>query len=143
MTSGIRFGLVNEAPLSGRAWIDHVRQIEGAGVDVLLVRDHLSANALGAQWAPFTALATAAASTTRLRVGTMVLSNDFRHPAVVAHEAATLMDLSEGRFELGMGAGWFEPEYRATGIAFDPAPTRIARLKESVQIVKALLEVRR
>ncbi|MGH2808538.1 MAG: TIGR03621 family F420-dependent LLM class oxidoreductase [Actinomycetota bacterium] len=139
MAGQIRFGVVNEMPSSGRLWIDHVRRIEDGGIDVFLVRDHLSASALGPQWAPFSALATAAASTDRLRVGTMVLANDFRHPAVVAQEAATLADLSGGRFELGMGAGWFEPEFRAAGLAFDLPRTRIARLQESVHVIKSLL----
>jgi len=77
--------------------------------------------------------------TTRLRVGTLVLSNDFRHPAIVAHEAASLHLLSGGRFELGIGAGWYQPEYAAAGIAFDTAGRRIARLDESLSIIKGLL----
>ena len=140
MVRQLRFGVVNEMLLSGSKWMDHVRRIEAAGVNIFLVRDHLSRDALGPQWAPFSALATAAASTTDLRIGTMVLANDFRHPAVVAQEAATLADLSEGRFELGMGAGWFAPEFRAAGLPFDEPATRIARLQESVRIVKSLLE---
>ena len=94
--------------LDGPAWRDHVRRVEDAGVDTFLIRDHFSAAAFGRQLAPFTALATAAAVTQRLRVGTLVLSNDFRHPAVLAHEAASLHHLSGGRFELGLGAGWFD-----------------------------------
>jgi probable F420-dependent oxidoreductase len=89
--------------------------------------------------APFTALASAAAVTTRLRVGTIVLSNDFRHPAIVAHEAASLHLVSGGRFELGLGAGWYQPEYEAAGIGFDPAGQRIGRLEESLGIIRALL----
>ena len=89
--------------------------------------DHFSAGAFGQQLAPFTALASAAAVTTRLRVGTIVLSNDFRHPAIVAHEAASLHLASGGRFELGLGAGWYQPEYDAAGIGFDPAGQRIGR----------------
>jgi alkanesulfonate monooxygenase SsuD/methylene tetrahydromethanopterin reductase-like flavin-dependent oxidoreductase (luciferase family) len=77
--------------------------------------------------------------TTRLRVGTLVLSNDFRHPAIVAHEAASLHLLSGGRFELGIGAGWYQPEYSAAGIAFDTAGRRIARLDESLSIIRGLL----
>jgi alkanesulfonate monooxygenase SsuD/methylene tetrahydromethanopterin reductase-like flavin-dependent oxidoreductase (luciferase family) len=77
---------------------------------VLLLRDHFSAGAFGQQLAPFSGLAAAAAVTTRLRVGTIVLSNDFRHPAIVAHEAASLHLISGGRFELGLGAGWYQPE---------------------------------
>ena len=139
MTGRPRFGVVNETVLDGAAWRDHVRRIEDAGVDVFLVRDHFSAAPFGPQLAPFSALATAAALTTRLRVGTLVLSNDFRHPAIVAHEAASLHHLSGGRFELGIGAGWYEPEYAAAGIAFESAPRRIDRLEESLDIVRKLL----
>jgi probable F420-dependent oxidoreductase len=123
----------------GRAWLDFARQVEDGGVDVLMLRDHFSAGAFGQQLAPFSGLAAAAAATTHLRLGTIVLSNDFRHPAIVAHEAATLHLVSGGRFELGIGAGWYQPEYDAAGIAFDAAGQRIARLDESLRIVKGLL----
>ena len=137
--TGIRFGVVGESVPDGRAWLDFARQVEDAGVDVLLLRDHFSAAAFGPQLAPFTGLATAAAVTSRLTVGTMVLSNDFRHPAVLAHEAASLHLVSGGRFELGVGAGWYQPEYQAAGITFDPAGRRISRLDESLGILKDLL----
>jgi probable F420-dependent oxidoreductase len=139
MTGKLRFGVVNETVLDGGAWRDHVRRVEDAGVDVFLVRDHFSAGAFGPQLAPFSALATAAAVTTRLHVGTLVLSNDFRHPAVVAHEAASLHHLTGGRFELGIGAGWYQPEYAAAGIRFDGAGQRIERLEESLGILGSLL----
>ena len=100
---------------------------------------HFSAGAFGLQLAQFTALASAAAVTNRLRVGTIVLSDDFRHPAIVAHEAASLHLVSGGRFELGLGAGWYQPEYDAAGIGFDPAGQRIGRLEESLSIIRALL----
>jgi probable F420-dependent oxidoreductase len=135
----LRFGVVNESVPDGRAWIDHVRRVEDAGVDVFLVRDHFAAGAFGQQFAPFSALATAAAVTTRLRVGTLVLCNDFRHPAILAHEAASLHHLSSGRFELGLGAGWYQPEYEAAGISFDPPRARIDRLEESIAIIDGLL----
>ncbi|HEY2687354.1 MAG TPA: TIGR03621 family F420-dependent LLM class oxidoreductase [Streptosporangiaceae bacterium] len=139
MTSQLRFGVVSESVMDGRAWADHARRVEEAGVSALLIRDHFSAGAFGPQLAPFSALAAAAAVTGHLRVGTMVLCNDFRHPAIVAHEAASLHHLSGGRFELGLGAGWYEPEYRAAGIAFDPAGRRIDRLEESLTIIRELL----
>ena len=135
----LRFGVVSESVREGRAWLDYARQIEDTGIDVLLIRDHFSAGAFGQQLAPFTALASAAAATTRLRVGTLVLSNDFRHPAIVAHEAASLHLVSGGRFELGLGAGWYQPEYDAAGIGFDPAGQRIGRLEESLSIIRGLL----
>ena len=139
MSSQIRFGVVSESVLDGPAWADHARRVEDAGVSSLLIRDHFSAGAFGQQLAPLSALAAAAAVTSRLRVGTMVLSNDFRHPAIVAHEAASLHHLSGGRFELGIGAGWYQPEYSAAGIPFDGAGQRIGRLEESLTIIKGLL----
>ena len=135
----LRFGVVSESVREGRGWLDFARQVEDAGIDVLLLRDHFSAGAFGRQLAPFTGLAAAAAVTTRLRLGTIVLSNDFRHPAVLAHEAASLHLVSGGRFELGIGAGWYQPEYDAAGIAFDAAGRRISRLDESLGILKGLL----
>jgi probable F420-dependent oxidoreductase len=137
--SQIRFGVVSESVLDGPAWADQARRVEDAGIGSLLIRDHFSAGAFGQQLAPFSALAAAAAVTSSLRVGTLVLSNDFRHPAIVAHEAASLHHLSGGRFELGIGAGWYQPEYAAAGIRFDPAGQRIDRLEESLSIIKGLL----
>jgi probable F420-dependent oxidoreductase len=137
--AGLRFGVVSESVHDGRAWLDFARRVEDGGVDVLMLRDHFSAGAFGQQLAPFSGLAAAAAATTQLRLGTIVLSNDFRHPAILAHEAATLQLVSGGRFELGIGAGWYQPEYDAAGIAFDAAGQRIARLDESLRIVKGLL----
>jgi probable F420-dependent oxidoreductase len=139
VTNAIRFGVVSESVLDGPAWADQARRIEESGINSLLIRDHFSASAFGQQLAPFSALAAAAAVTTRLTVGTLVLSNDFRHPALVAHEAATLHHLSGGRFELGIGAGWYEPEYQAAGITFGAARERIDRLEESLTIMKDLL----
>jgi probable F420-dependent oxidoreductase len=139
VTGELRFGVVSETVPDGPAWLDHARRVEDAGVDVFLIRDHFSAAPFGQQFAPFSALAAAAAVTARLHVGTMVLSNDFRHPAVVAHEAASLHELSGGRFELGIGAGWYQPEYDAAGIPFDGPGQRISRLEESLAIIRGLL----
>lgn len=137
--TALRFGVVRESAGDGREWLDFARRAEDSGIGTLLLRDHFSAGAFGQQLAPFSGLAAAAAVTARLRVGTLVLSNDFRHPAIVAHEAATLHLLSGGRFELGIGAGWYEPEYSAAGIAFDTAGRRITKLDESLAIIKGLL----
>jgi probable F420-dependent oxidoreductase len=139
MASKLRFGVVNESVSGGPAWLDHVRRVEDGGIDSFLVRDHFSAGAYGQQLAPFSALAAAAAVTGRLHVGTLVLANDFRHPVIVAHEAASLHHLSGGRFELGLGAGWYQPEYQAAGIPFAPAGQRIERLEEALAIIRGLL----
>jgi probable F420-dependent oxidoreductase len=134
----LRFGVVSESAPPPTAWVDFARQVEDSGVDVLLLRDHFVTGPFGPQFAPLTALAAAAAATTRLHVGTMVLSNDYRHPMVLAHEAATLHAISGGRFELGLGAGWYRPEYAAAGIPFDPPGRRIDRLEETLDILTRL-----
>jgi probable F420-dependent oxidoreductase len=77
-----------------------------------------------------------AAENTGMRVGTYVLCNDYRHPVLMAHEAATLDVFSDGRFELGLGAGYVPAEYQMAGIPFDPGGTRFERLAETVQIAK-------
>src|SRR5437762_1258584 len=130
-----RFGINVRTAASQAEWADKARKVEALGYAVLLVPDHL-ADLL----APFPALAAAAAATTRLRVGTAVLNNDFRHPALLAREAATLDVLSDGRLELGLGAGHMQAEYEQAGLVFDSGGTRIERLAEAVVIVKRLLE---
>lgn len=134
----LRFGVVSESAPPPTAWLDFARRVEDSGVDVLLVRDHFVTGPFGPQVAPFSSLAAAAAATTRLHVGTMVLSNDYRHPIFIAHEAATLHAISGGRFELGLGAGWYRPEYVSAGIAFDPPGRRIDRLEETLGILVRL-----
>jgi probable F420-dependent oxidoreductase len=130
-----RFGVNVRTAASQAEWADKARKVEALGYAVLLVPDHLAE-----LLAPFPALAAAAAATTRLRVGTAVLNNDFRHPALLAREAATLDVLSDGRLELGLGAGHMRSEYEQAGLAFDPGATRVERLGEAVVILKRLLE---
>jgi len=129
-----RFGVTAPTVLSGPAWVERVRRIEGLGYSIVHVPDHFRD-----QLAPVPALTAAATATTRLRVGSLVFSNDFRHPVVLAKEAATLDVLSGGRFELGLGSGWLREEYDQAGIAFDAPGRRIERLAEAVAIVKGLL----
>jgi alkanesulfonate monooxygenase SsuD/methylene tetrahydromethanopterin reductase-like flavin-dependent oxidoreductase (luciferase family) len=85
----------------------------------LLLRDHFVPEPFGDQLAPMVALAAAAGATRTLRVGTLVLDNDWRHPVLLAKEAATLDLLSGGRFEVGIGTGWLREEYRRAGMPFD------------------------
>jgi probable F420-dependent oxidoreductase len=98
------------------------------------------AEPFGHQLAPLIALSAAAGATSTLRVGTLVLANDYRHPVLLAKEAATLDVLSGGRLELGLGAGWLSAEYAAAGVAFDPPGDRVSRLDESIRLLKALFE---
>ncbi len=111
------------------------REAEAAGFDIFQVGDHI-----GAQLSPFVALAAAAAATSTIRIGTLVLNNDLRHPVPVAQEAATLDRVSAGRVELGLGAGHSFPEYAAIGLVFDPPAVRKARLAEAVEILRPLLD---
>lgn len=134
-----RFGVVLESVRDERSLRDTVQRAESAGYATVLIRDHFAAEPFGPQLAPLTTLATVAAHSTSLRLGTLVIDNDFRHPAVLAKETATLDLLSGGRVELGLGAGWLAAEYQQTGIPFDSPGTRIARLEESITILKGLL----
>jgi probable F420-dependent oxidoreductase len=129
-----RFGVSVRQAASRREWQEKARRAEALGFSTLLVADHL-AEVLP----PLLPLVSAADATTTLRVGTFVLNNDFRHPAFVAREAAALDLLTDGRFELGLGAGHMQSEYDQIGQSFDPPGTRVERLAESITIVKALL----
>ena len=129
-----RFGVTVPSVSGGTAWAEKARRVEQLGYSVLAVPDHFRD-----QLAPVPALTAAALATTRLRVGSLVFCNDFRHPVVLAKEAATLDVLSSGRFELGLGAGWLRAEYDQAGIRFDAPGTRVERLEEAVTIVKGLL----
>ncbi|MEX2315388.1 MAG: TIGR03621 family F420-dependent LLM class oxidoreductase, partial [Thermomicrobiales bacterium] len=116
-----------------QAWAERARLIEAYGYDALVIPDHF-----GTVFAPALALLAAANATTTLRIGCTVFDNDFRHPALLANEAATLDLLSDGRSEFGIGAGWLKREYDAIGIPFDAPGTRVNRLIEAVSIIKRL-----
>lgn len=130
-----RFGVQCSSPpeVNRASWAALARRLEDMGVHRMTVSDHLDD-----QLAPIAGLMAAADATTVLRIGALVLCNDYRHPAVMAKEAATLDVLSDGRFELGMGAGWMTSDYEHAGIDFDPAPVRIERLEEAITVVKGL-----
>ena len=129
-----RFGVTAPTPSAGTDWVERARRVEQLGYSILVVPDHFRDHL-----APVPALTAAALATTRLRVGSLVFSNDFRHPAVLAKEAATIDVLSGGRFELGLGGGWLRAEYDQTGIPFEAPGTRVERLEEAVTIIKGLL----
>lgn len=127
-----RFGVetLSYAP-TGAAWADQARRIEALGYSTLLVDDHLDR-----ELAPIAALGLAAAATTTLRLGCLVFGNDFRHPALLAKELASLDVLSGGRLEVGLGTGYATDDYAQTGIPLDSPGTRVERLEEAVRIVK-------
>jgi len=117
---------------NAKAWRDKARLVETLGYKTLYLPDHF-----GDQLSPIAALMSAADATTTLRVGSLVFDNDYRHPVVLAKEAATLDVLSEGRLDFGLGAGWQISDYEQTGIPFDPPGIRIERMTEALQIIKS------
>lgn len=133
MTRPFRFSVSGGEPMSARALADRARKAEALGYSAYVLSDHLL-NSLAAN----VALAAVATATERLRIGHFVLNNDLRHPAVLHQELATLDVLSEGRLEIGIGAGWNEPEYTGSGIPFDAVPERVSRLEESIAVLKGL-----
>ncbi len=137
-THPFRFGVIAERVGTRDELVGLARRAETLGFDTLLIRDHIAPDFFGVQLGPIAALATVAAVTERLRIGTLVLANDYRHPAILAKEAATLDLLSGGRLELGIGAGWLRNEYEQAGLPFDPNGVRVSRLAESLRILSGL-----
>jgi probable F420-dependent oxidoreductase len=130
-----RFGIVAGQAASGAEWKETAARAEAAGYSSLLLPD-----TPGPVLSPFSALATAAAVTTKLKVGNWVLAADFRNPVLLAREAATLALLSDNRLELGFGAGRGDNDYASLGLG-QPASggVRLSRLDEVLQIVTRLL----
>jgi probable F420-dependent oxidoreductase len=127
-----RFSVQEHRAHSAQQWRERARALESMGYVGLYLPDHFSDQA-----GPIAALMAAANATTRLRIGSLVFDNDYRHPLVLAREAATLDLLSDGRLDLGIGAGWLVSDYEQAGIPFDPPGTRIERLEEAVRIIKS------
>jgi probable F420-dependent oxidoreductase len=129
-----RFG-VQIASLPLDSWPESARRIEALGYSSILIPDHFSE-----QWDPTVTLAGVAAVTSRLKVGTLVYDVDYRHPVVFAKAAATLHQMSGGRHEFGIGAGWMESDYLEAGLPYDPPGVRIARLEEALQVIVSMWE---
>jgi len=130
-----RFGVMALSADSAKQYRETARKAEDFGYSTLYVPDHFVDHPFG----PFPAMAMAAEATTTLRVGSLVLGNDYRHPVVVARDAATLDLLSDGRLELGLGAGWMTVDYEKAGIPLDPPGVRVDRLGEAIAVVKGLM----
>ena len=128
-----RFGLMAAKASSGADWVATARKAEELGYSALLMPDHY-----GDQLGVIPALTAAAAATTNLRVGSLVFANDFRHPALLAKDTATIDLLSDGRLEVGVGAGWMDDDYRWTGVPHDSAGTRISRMIEAIEVLRGL-----
>lgn len=131
MKKAFRFGVMTAGHASRSAWIALAQRVEELNYSSLLLPD-----VLGTPLATLPALAVAATATTTLRVGSYVLVNDYRNPALLAREIATLDQLSDGRVELGLGAGNWPHEYQQLGIPFEKAGVRVSRFAEGLSIIK-------
>jgi probable F420-dependent oxidoreductase len=131
----IRFSTQSGGQPTGEEWLDRAKRLEAIGYATLSMPDHM----VGGAWSNMPALGAAAAVTSQLRLGNLVLDNDFRNPVVLAREFATLDVISNGRVEIGLGAGWFDRDYQGSGIPFDRGRVRVARLAEAVTLMKRLL----
>jgi len=116
-------------------WRDEVRRIEDLGFSSVSVADHFSQ---GWSMEPVVVMTAAAAATERLRVLSLVFANDYRHPVLLHKSMANLDVLSDGRVELGLGAGWMLDDYRAANLPYDSAAVRVGRLEESARVMKGL-----
>ena len=126
-----RFGVQSGTCKTKPKWTEFARRVEANGYDIITMPDHFAD-----QLAPIPALMAIASATSSLRIGMLVLDNDFRHPLVLAKELATLDVLSEGRLEIGLGAGWMPSDYEFSGIDFDKPSLRIKKLQETITIIR-------
>ncbi len=128
-----RFAAELHAPLPDLSWVESAREVEQLGYSTLFFPDHFDEGP-----GPIAAMATVAAVTERLNVGVLVFDCDFRHPAVLACELATIDAVSGGRLEVGLGAGWKALDYRRSGITMDRPGVRVSRLIEHATVLKGL-----
>ncbi|MFV2038797.1 MAG: TIGR03621 family F420-dependent LLM class oxidoreductase [Acidimicrobiales bacterium] len=133
MVHPFRFGIQLTGPAPGLTWGDTARKLEDTGWSTLVMPDHF-----GDQLAVAPALAVAAEATTSLRLGALVFGNDYRHPVVLAKDMATLDVVSEGRMELGLGAGWMRTDYDQAGMSYDRPGQRIERMLESLAVIRGM-----
>ncbi|MFM7820326.1 MAG: TIGR03621 family F420-dependent LLM class oxidoreductase [Actinomycetota bacterium] len=130
-TRRFRFGVQASKAATQKEWTELARTAESNGFDTLTMPDHFDD-----QLAPVPALMAAASATKNLRIGALVWDNDYKHPVVLAKELATLDLLSDGRLEIGIGAGWMATDYVQSGIQYDRPGVRIDRFLEGLEIIK-------
>lgn len=128
-----RFAVDLQAPFAGLSWTDSAREVEQLGYSTVFFPDHFDEGP-----GPIAAMAAAAAVTETLNVGVLVFDCDFRHPAVLARELATIDVMSGGRLEVGLGAGWKAADYHRSGIPMDRPGVRVGRLIEHAAVLKGL-----
>lgn len=131
---GFRFGVQVSKETTAKGWAELARRTEAAGYEVLTMPDHFTD-----QLAPIPALMAAASATTTLRVGALVFDNDYKHPVVLAKELATIDLLSDGRLDIGLGAGWMISDYEEAGMPYDSPKVRIDRFIEGVAVIRGAM----
>jgi probable F420-dependent oxidoreductase len=129
-----RFGVQCSRAADRKEWVNLALRTETHGYSCLTMPDHFTD-----QLAPVPALQAVADATSALRVGALVWDNDYKHPVVLAKELATIDLLSEGRLEIGVGAGWMISDYEQAGIPYDSPGVRIDRFEEGLAIIKAAM----
>ncbi|MEM9040644.1 MAG: TIGR03621 family F420-dependent LLM class oxidoreductase [Actinomycetota bacterium] len=129
-----RFGVQLQRAESGAAWAEQARRIESLGYSTATMPDHFDQ-----QFAPMPALTAVLSATTTLRAGALVYDNDYKHPLVLAKELATQDVLSEGRVEIGLGAGWMISDYEQAGMPYDRPGMRIDRMVEGLDVIEGLM----
>lgn len=129
-----RFGIQASKAGSRKEWVELAKTTEACGFSSLTMPDHFTD-----QLAPVPALMTAADSTTKLRIGALVWDNDYKHPVVLAKELATMDLLSDGRLEIGIGAGWMISDYEQAGMVYDRPGVRIDRFVEGLSIIRSAM----
>lgn len=129
-----RFGVQASTASTAVQWSEMATRSQDCGYDVLTMPDHFTN-----QLAPVPALMAAASATTTLRIGALVFDNDYKHPVVLAKELATLDVLSDGRSEIGLGAGWMLSDYEQAGMSYDSPKVRIDRFIEGLAIIRGAL----
>jgi probable F420-dependent oxidoreductase len=129
-----RFGIQSSATGDLQEWTELARRVETNGYSTLTMPDHFDG-----QLAPVPALQCAADATSTLRLGALVYDNDYKHPVVLAKELATMDVLSEGRVEIGLGAGWMVSDYQQSGIPYDSPGVRVSRMIEGLAVIKGAM----
>src|SRR5919202_4366294 len=137
----MRFGIVVDQNLGWTQTVERWQLFERLGVDSIWDCDHLvqPSRPTGPYFEAWTLVAALAACTERIRIGVLVSSNTFRHPALLAKQALTVDHISNGRLDVGLGAGWYEPEHGMFGVEFPPVAERVARYREAIEVVDRLL----
>ena len=141
MSAALRFGMAPDQNLPFEELAERWGYYENLGLDSLWVCDHLNqpSRPSGPYFESWTTLAGLAGRTNRVRIGVLVSSNTFRHPALLAQQAITVDHISMGRLDVGVGAGWFVDEHKRFGIPLPPPAELVGRFHEAVQIIDGLL----